>query len=84
MKLPVDLTLHLLAGYGFAAFLLPLLPPNPQIHVPVVFFSTAALGALKELYDLKIKKTNFDVADMVATWTGGALYIFWTVFLSSI
>jgi len=68
MNIQVDKILHFLAGYGICATSLLFAPAWLALLIVLIF------GATKELYDLKVKQTYFDVLDLVATVAGGAAF----------
>lgn len=64
--IPVDKMLHFSISYIIASFFL-----TPLISI------SAVVGAniLKETYDKYIKKSKFDITDIIAGLLGGAFYI---------
>ena len=66
-----DKILHFLIGFAIATVL--------QFMGVWMLLPVLAIGAGKELYDKYIKKTTFDVVDLVCTFAGG--YFGYWVFL---
>ena len=64
----IDKMLHFTAGYCICATALLFAPAWLAMLIVLV------AGAAKELYDLKIKQTYFDLLDLLATVAGGAAF----------
>lgn len=67
MTIPRDKKLHFLAGLIIAFVVGLILSPIEGIGLAI------AAGVFKECYDSFYKETKFDIADMIATWIGGAV-----------
>ena len=66
----LDKILHFLAGFFIATVVVVLFK---NFSDPLLFGLVASIvgGVLKEVYDLKIKKSRFDWYDVFATIVGG-------------
>ena len=66
----LDKILHFLAGF-FIATVVVVLFKNFSDPLLFGFIASIVGGVLKEVYDLKIKKSRFDWYDVFATVVGG-------------
>jgi hypothetical protein len=66
----IDYLIHFLAGIAIGAF--------TSIFVDPIYglVSSLVVGLGKELYDLKVKKTQFELVETAFTFSGGFLYWF--------
>ena len=68
-----DKKVHFFAGAlaGFTGGWLAYVFIGPTFIEPISVLSAFTAGVLKEVYDLKVKKTVFDWNDVIATCIGG-------------
>jgi len=71
----LDKQLHILAGSTISLFVtIAMLSTSFVPYAPIVGLLLALVaGILKEVYDLYVKKTEFDKRDVLATVMGGSL-----------
>lgn len=78
----MDTIYHLIAGAIISAFIILMYGKRDSFnHRPDGVMVVAGLlpmvvGTGKEFFDLWIRHTNFDFADVTATWMGGLLAFF--------
>ena len=70
MTVQIDKILHFLAGFAIATVVVVVFI-NSNNHLIFGFIASIVGGILKEVYDIKIKKTHFDWYDVLATILGG-------------
>lgn len=71
-----DKVLHLLVGFiVFIAALSTHFFTDWSFHtiINIALSMSLLAGVLKETYDVFVKKSRFDILDMLATWAGGII-----------